>query len=156
MSERRAGRPGRLQGILRRSDSDIAAIRRQTGRLEQATRRLNSVLPARVHGHWQVASLSAERLIITAESSAWATPLRACQASLLEAAGNLLGTVPARLQIRLAAPPPARPPREPVSLSADTAAHLESAARGMENERLAESLRRLASRHSDPVRSGHR
>lgn len=156
MSERRAGRPGRLQGILRRSDSDIAAIRRQTGQLERATRRLNAVLPARIHGHWQVASLSAERLIITAESSAWATPLRACQADLLKAAGDLLGAPPARLQIRLAAPPPARPPREPVSLSADTAAHLESAARGMDNERLAESLRRLASRRGGQPQSGHR
>ncbi len=146
MSERRAGGPGRLQGIMRRSSSDMGAIRRQTALLERATRTLNGALPGRLHGHWQVAALSTDALIVTAESSAWATPLRAYQAALLEAAAESLGVRPARLQIRLATPPPARPPRQSVTLSAETARHLESAARGMDNDRLAASLRRLASR----------
>ena len=154
MSERGAGGPGHLQGIMRRSNTDMSAIRRQTALLERATRTLNGVLPERLHGHWQVASLSAQALIVTAESSAWATPLRACQASLLQAAGESLGVRPGRLQIRLAAPAPARPPRRGVSLSESTARHLESAARGMDDDRLAASLRRLASRR--PGGSGDR
>ena len=155
MSERKGGGPGRLQGILRRSTNDIAAIRRQTALLEEATRTLNASLPPRLHGHWQVASLSADALIVTAESSVWATPLRAYQSALLEAAAQLLAVQPARLQIRLAAPPPAKPPRDSVVLSAEAARHLESAARGMDDSRLAASLRRLASRR-DERSSGHR
>lgn len=147
MSERRAGGPGRLQGIMRRSSSDMKAIRRQTALLERATRTLNGALPGRLHGHWQVAALSTDALIVTAESSAWATPLRAYQSALLATAGESLGVRPARLQIRLATPPPARPPRRrSATLSDETARHLESAARGMDDKRLAESLRRLASR----------
>ena len=154
MSERKGDGPGRLQGILRRSSSDIAAIRRQTALLERATRTLNESLPPRLHGHWQVASLSADALIVTAESSVWATPLRAYQSTLIEAAARLLGVEPKRLKIRLAAPPPTRPPKESVVLSTEAATHLESAARGMEDPRLAASLRRLASRRGKGS-SGH-
>ncbi|AGY92479.1 hypothetical protein SPICUR_07595 [Spiribacter curvatus] len=155
MSERKGGGPGRLQGVLRRSTNDIAAIRRQTALLEQATRTLNASLPPRLHGHWQVAALSADALVITAESSVWATPLRAYQSGLLEAATALISVQPKRLQIRLAAPAPAKPPRESVMLSAGAAQHLESAARGMDDSRLAASLRRLASRRHERS-SGHR
>lgn len=146
MSERKGGGPGRLQGILRRSAGDVAAIRRQTAWLADATRELNAVLPPRLHGHWQVAALSTEALVITAESPAWSTPLRAQQAALLDAAAALMGKRPEKLTVRLATARQIPPRRAGQAMSPATADHLESAARGMDNPRLAASLRRLASR----------
>ena len=146
MSERKGGGPGRLQGILRRPAGDVAAIRRQTAWLEDATRRLNGVLPPRLHGHWQVAGVSARALVITAESPVWATPLRANQAALLDAAAALSESRPERLTIRLAATRQPPPRRAGQTMSTETADHLESAAKGIDDPRLAASLRRLASR----------
>ena len=146
MSERKGGGPGRLQGILRRSSGDVAAIRRQTAWLADATRELNAVLPPRLHGHWQVAALSPAALVITAESPAWSTPLRAQQSALLDAAAGLAGRRPEKMTLRLAAARQSPPRKAGRTLSAETADHLESAAEGVDNPRLAESLRRLASR----------
>ena len=146
MSERKGGGPARLQGILRRSAGDMAGIRRRTAWLADATRELNGVLPPRLHGHWQLAAASVTALVVSAESPAWATPLRAHQSALLDAAADLVGGRPAKLTIRLAAgrrPPPRR--NGPVMAPA-SAEHLASAARGMDDPRLAAALRRLASR----------
>ncbi len=148
MSERKGKGPHRLGGVLRKPDSELAGIRAQAERLTHATHTLNAELPPRVLGHWQVAQLSAQALVVVAESATWATYLRSHQAALLARAGELLGEPPQQFKIRIAALTAKRPRPKGPRMSAEVSERLSKASAGMSDPRLAEALKRLASRRS--------
>ena len=148
MSDKRRNRPRRMQRVLTDERSELATLRRRTGLLEQATRDIGAALPDRFHGHWRVAALSHEALVIAAASPVWATALRSHQPTLLTAAGALLGQSPQRLQVRVSNTPGRAWRAAGHHLSPNAAAILEEAAGISDNPRLAAALRRLASRSS--------
>jgi hypothetical protein len=140
------GSPRRINGLLKTTGGDVHDIERHTRWLVQTGNRLQWVLPERLRGHWQLAAVDVDALVLVAESPAWATPLRGYQQALLDAAAEVIGQRPAALRIRLAKPVHRRPKAASPPLSAEAIRHLQNAADGMVDPRLADGLRRLASR----------
>ncbi len=146
MAGNRPGSPRRINGVMKATGGDIRDIERHTHWLVQTGNRLQSVLPERLQGHWQLAAIDADALVLVAESPVWATPLRGYQQALLDAASQIIGHRPAALRVRLAKPVNRRPRAASPALSHEAVRHLENAAEGMVDPRLADGLRRLASR----------
>lgn len=139
--------PRRVRGLLDGHHGELAGLRQQTRSLDRATQGLSAAVPARLEGHWRVAALSTDALVVAVDSPVWATALRTHQQALLDAAGELQGTVPRRIRIRVLTPrTPPRPAPRQQSLSPSAAENLEEAARAADDPRLAAALRRLAAR----------
>ena len=144
--DKRSG-PAPVRRLLDSQRGDLAGLRRQTRELDRAMEALTAVLPDRLQGHWRVAALSADALMLAVDSPVWATALRGHQEALLEAAGALRGRRPKRIQIRILTPrSPDRPTSRQQVLSESAVENLEETARACDDPRLAEALRRLATR----------
>jgi len=142
--------PAPVRRLLDSHQGDLAKLRRQTRDLNQATQALAAVLPDRLQGHWRVAALSAQALVLGVDSPAWTTALRGHQQALLDAAGKLQGMRPQRIQIRILTPRTLdRPAPRQQALSASAVENLEETAQACDDPRLAEALRRLASRRRE-------
>lgn len=145
MSTARRGRPRAVRGILRSDRDTLGRIAERARALGQLQRRLQGALPARLRGHWQLAAVDAEALVVVAEGSVWAAQLRYHQRALLDAAARATGRRPARCRITVE-PPRLAPRREPRRLSVEAARSLRETARSVEDERLRRALLRLAAR----------
>ncbi len=143
--ERRPGGPKRLRGLLRRQHSPLADIADHTRALTRLQRRLERVVPATTRGHWHVADVDAERLLVVADAPVWASSLRYRQAALLDAVAEVIGQRPGGCRITVEPPRLARkqPPRV---LSEQASEHLRRGAATVDDPRLREALERLASR----------
>jgi hypothetical protein len=151
MSESKGKGPSRLSGVIQQEKNALSDIHRETARLETVTQQLATTLPARMQGHWQVASISAEALSVSVTGSVWATPLRAQQQALLAKAKQIIGVEPAKLRIRVQSARAERPRRGGPRMSSQAGATLREAARGIEDPKLAAALARLAERdHKKP------
>ena len=147
MSDERTSGPSRLGRLITHRDGSLSTLEAQARWLRKVENTLSACLPDSYEGHWQVAALGQNALVVSVPSSVWVTGLRARQTALLDAAEALLGARPGELRVRVLPPPP--PPPEPPpgpTLSEQAAQSLRNAASGMEDPRLAEALSRLAGR----------
>jgi hypothetical protein len=145
--ERRAGGPKRLRGMLRRRQSPLALIADHARALSGLQRRLERAVPATTRGHWHVAGVDTERLLLVVDAPVWASALRYRQGALLDAVAEVIGQRPHTCRITIEPPRLARrqPPRQ---LSAAASEHLRSSAASVDDPRLREALERLASRRT--------
>jgi len=148
MSSGRRTRPRAVRGILRASRETLGTIAERARTLGHLQRRLQGSLPARLRGHWQLAAVDADALVVVADGPAWASQLRYHQRALLDAAGRATGRRPARCRITVE-PPRLAPRREPRRLSAVAGRSLRETAQCVEDERLRRALLRLATRAQD-------
>lgn len=150
MSSPRRGRPRAVRGILRGDRAMLGNIAERARSLGQLQRRLQRALPVRLRGHWQLAGIDDEALVLVAEGPVWASQLRYHQRALLQAAAEATGRSPARCRIGVE-PPRLAPRREPRELSGSARDNLREAAAASDDPRLRAALLRLASRsqHDD-------
>lgn len=146
-AKRRTGGPKRLRGLLRRQRSPLAGIAEHTRALARLQRRLERVVPNATRGHWHVADVDTERLLVVADAPVWASSLRYRQGALLDAVAEVIGQRPAGCRITVEPPRLARkqPPRV---LSEAASEHLRRGAATVEDPRLRAALERLASRRT--------
>ncbi|PWG65167.1 DciA family protein [Spiribacter halobius] len=150
MSSARRSRPRAVRGILRGDRSTLGSIAERARSLATLQRRLQAALPARLRGHWQLAGVDEEAVVLVAEGPVWASQLRYHQRALLEAAARATGHRPTRCRISVEPPRLARK-REPRELTASARDNLREAAAATDNPQLRSALLRLASRsrHED-------
>ncbi|WP_440997296.1 DciA family protein [Arhodomonas sp. SL1] len=147
--ETKNGRPRALRGVLRQGEGPLPRLGERSRHLARVQRHLQRALPGEAAGQWQLARVDAEEVQLVARSPAWATRLRYQQSAVLAAAAELIGTIPRHCRITVEPPrlQGRRPP--PRQLSRDNARLLEATADGCDDPRLAQALRRLASRAGD-------
>ncbi|HEB98439.1 MAG TPA: DUF721 domain-containing protein [Thiotrichales bacterium] len=122
-------------------------LRREGEALRRLETRLRKLLPAELADHARVGQLKAKCLIIYADSPAWAARLRFLAPQLVKQLRETGAVKPATIQIRvLPGTERPQPPRRQASLSEDSRRLIEQTARGIDDEKLASALRRLARR----------
>lgn len=125
-----------------------ARLLEQVHRLQSLNALLRACLDTEAAPHIQVADLSADRLVVHADSAAWATRLRYLAPQLLRCLHKTPQLTNVRhLDIRVI--PHGQPTTSvahPAVLSADSASILESAAAGISDPPLRTALKRLARR----------
>ena len=135
-----APKPRRLDQVLNAPAGRLGAMTAHARRLAEAARQLEGCLPAEVAAHCRLADLSSGRLVLAADTPAWATRLRYHTADIRQT----LGAADCRV---IVAPAPAEPAtvRPPAPAMSDRAADsLESTADAVGDAALAAALRRLA------------
>lgn len=127
----------------------LGAVYRRARALAKLREALVEALPEQERRHFVGVSGSKRRLVIFADSPAWATRLRYCSPDLETAAARHVGVRP-NLVFRVAVEHgvPLPPPRSPW-LPERVVNTLESSARTVKDEGLAAALRRLARGGSD-------
>lgn len=143
---KRGGRPRPLRGWLRGRDRVLDRIGERSRELGRLQRRLQHALPESAAGRWQLAAVDRETLTIVAESPAWASQLRFRQSALLAAVQQIAGFRPPRCRITVNPPRLGGRRRDRAHLSNETMKHLRQFADTQDDNRLRESLLRLASR----------
>ena len=133
-------KPKRLDQVLSASAGRLGAVAAHSRRLADAAQRLADCLPGGLAAHCRLADLDDGRLVVAADSSAWATRLRYHTAELRQK----LGVETCRVIVMPVSAPVARgrPPLAPISERA--AGVLESTAQSVADPALAAALRRLA------------
>lgn len=136
----------RLNRLLSRPGSGLAALVAHADAVAVLDRRLRPLLDPALAGHCRVAAFRDGRLILSADSAGWATRLRYHTERIRE---KLSAPGEAVVSCRVIVVPPAgddrterRDPPEP--LSASSARTVECAADGVAHTPLADALRRLA------------
>lgn len=115
--------------------------------LATLARELQRALPPALAGHWQAARLDADALVLVAEGPAFATQLRYATPLLLDAVARHSGIRPRNVEIKSTAYQPVRRERHRVTrnMSEENADLLKGMASGVDDPRLSQALRRLAS-----------
>jgi len=123
----------------------LSAVYRHAHRLAKLRAALAEALEVEIRQHLVGVSGTSQRLVIFADTSGWATRLRYQAPDLEAAALDHLGTRPTLVFRVMPDAPPlhSATPRSPW-LSERVVATLEASARTVEDEELAEALRRLA------------
>jgi hypothetical protein len=127
-------------------NSPTVRLLREAGRLAKLAEALGTRLPPSFAGHWQLAQVHPQSLVLVADSPAWGAQLRFWQAELLDAVAADAGFRPRTLQVRASgykAHPRAIHPRRQV-LSAQSAGVIAGAAATTQDARLRQALERLA------------
>lgn len=123
----------------------LADVLRRAGKLRRLDQALRSRLPADLAGHVHVANVRAARLVVIADSAAWATRLRFHGGNILQDLRSPDGGELRRLDIQVRPhgiePRPKRRAQRP---SPAACRNIESVAAHIEDNDLADALRRLA------------
>lgn len=141
----------RVDALLSAPGSVLGALTEQARGLARLNRAVGAELDSEIAPHCQVTGLRGGTLTIICDSAAWATRLRYHGPALrdrLAAAGTPVS------EVRVAVRPPLQPqmapvpaaPAAPPRLAASAAESLRVAAGAVEDDDLAEALRRLAGR----------
>ena len=139
------GSPTVLAKILR---SGACRLWEQARRRQRLTRLLQEQLPSALHGHCEVADLSADAVVLATDSTVWAARLRYYSPQILKHLAQHETVNPRTIRIRVLPPTEPRPTQaapQP-SLSEQNRTLLRQAADGIDHPRLQEALRRLAAR----------
>ena len=145
----RPSRPRQLSGALRDASGPAAGVYARADRLRRQEAWLFEVLPTQARNHVRLAGITAEELRLVVDSPEWRHRVRYIGPHLQEVVAKHSGTRPRRVTVKVG-DLPRRPERvTPRRLSKTASDTLRSAASGIEDERLAEALSRLASRRDD-------
>ncbi len=144
-SNERKGRPRPLRGLLRDRNSPLGKIAEHARQLNGLQRKLERAAPEAARGHWRIAGVDAEALVLEVDVPAWAAALRYRQGALLDAVAEVIGLRPKRSRIGIE-PPRLSRGRPPATLSSTAAEHLRRGATSAADPQLAAALQRLASR----------
>lgn len=141
-------KPVSMSRILERfGTSEHSAIPHKVRALAVLERQILSLLPPEFAPHCRVAGVTGGRLLLVADTPAWAARLRFQGTQLVQHLGRV-GTVTVRtVQVRIIPPiDETRPAPRRIRLSAENARLLEQTAKGIRDARLAQALTRLARR----------
>lgn len=131
-----------------RGASTLSRLRQEGEALQRLETRLRQLLPAELADHARVGQLKGKCLILYADSPAWAARLRFLAPQLVKQLGEKGAVKSATIRVKVlptaAHPQPTR--RRQPRLSEDTRRLIEQTARGIDDEKLASALRRLARR----------
>ncbi|MBK5944339.1 MAG: DciA family protein [Halorhodospira halophila] len=147
---RREGKLHRIAPRLAQRPGPLRAVIDHARGLERLGRRLQRNLPPETQGHWRLARLDEEEMVLIADGSGWGTRLRYLSRQLQDAAEAISGQRPRRVTVRVA--PASSAPRKlqgPGPLSEQAANTLRRAAATSSDPALREALERLASRRRD-------
>lgn len=134
-----------LRGRGSGDGAPLGDVLRRAAGLHRLDRALRERLPADLAGHVHVANVRAARLVVIADSAAWATRLRFHGGNILQELRSPEGTELRRLDIQVrprGIEPRPRPRAQRPSAAARR--HIESVAAHIEDDDLADALRRLA------------
>ncbi len=148
MSTRPTPKP--LTELLRNASATQQQLVSKAARLQKMQTRLHQLLPTDLAAHVQVANLRGDRLVLTADASAWASRLRYLSTDLLQQLRSD-GWRCQRIDIKVAAlhaPPPV--PKVKRSLSDASRRLLLQTAKHIDNPEIAATLEKLA-QHGEPV-----
>ena len=135
-----APKPRRLDQVLNTPAGRLGAVTAHARRLAEAARQLEGCLPAEVAAHCRLADLSSGRLVLAADTPAWATRLRYHTAEIRQK----LGAAECRVIVAPAEAGRTSPVPTPPVMSDRAADTLESTAGAVDDPALAAALRRLA------------
>lgn len=141
-------KPVSIGRILERfGTSEHSDIPHKVRALAVLENRVLSLLPPEFAPHCRVAGLTGGRLLLVADTPAWAARLRFQGTHLVQHLGRV-GTVTVRtVQVRIIPPvDETKPAPRRTRLSAENARLLEQTAKGIQDPRLAQALTRLARR----------
>ncbi len=138
-------KPQRLDQVLTAPTGRLGAIASHARRLAELDALVRLCLGDELAAHCRLADLRSGRLVLAADTPAWATRLRYHTPELrqkLAAAGMTV----AECRIVVAPPPPTRPadPSQRPNMSAGSASALNATAESIRDPALAAALRRLA------------
>lgn len=139
----------RITDVLTGDDESQNRLLHKARQLQRLQSRLQSLLPAELAAHVQIANLRGTQLVLTADGSAWASRLRYLSADLLrqlQTAGWSCQHIDVKVASRFA--PPSNP-KKPRSISATARHLLQQTAQHIDDPELAAALARLA-RHKRP------
>ena len=147
-------RSGPVYKSLLGKNSEVAHYFTHSEYLIKLTRGLRKVLEPNLAPHFQVASFSGSKLVLTTPSAAWATRLRLQSAGLVTILSQQImefqGIKSIEIKILPYRPEPPVRPHEPRYLSSDAARDLTAMAETFSNAALKDAMLRLASRAKDP------
>ena len=141
--------PRPLAELLRSAGSNQQQLLKKAGRLQQLQTKLQKLLPADLATHVQLANLRGDRLVLTADSSAWASRLRYLSADLLlqlRTDGWRCQRIDVKVAPLLQAPPSTNVKR---SLSAASRRLLRQTAEHIGDPEIAATLQKIA-QHGEP------
>jgi hypothetical protein len=137
---------GALRPLAAVAEPSLVGLVARARELDALDRTLRDALPEPLARHCRLANVRGSRLVFLASSSSVAARLRLAQATLLQAAGRVLGRPFDRLTLKVApvpSVPPDQAPQKPLSNSAS--AHIADAARVLADPELRDLLLRMAS-----------
>ena len=132
---------------LQNAKGQLSRLLAQADKLAELNRIMNAYLPPHFQGHATIAGLTPEHWIIHTDSSAWSTRLRYVLPSLQRQLSDHLQTEIPRLKVRVrpATDVVCKPtPVRRLTVSDETVATLEVAARNLNDPRLSMAMQRLA------------
>lgn len=133
--------------LLTGNSGSLSEVIRHATRLRRLDRAFRKLLPGPAQAHCRVANLRGDTLVVAADSPVWASRIRYESRQILREMATSCGVTASRIQILVRSPEaPETAASGPRSLPRSAARSLEAAAAAVEDEDLAEALRRLASR----------
>lgn len=136
--------PRPLAELLHSASGNQQKLLQKAGRLQQLQSQLHRLLPADLATHVQLANLRGDRLVLTADSSAWASRLRYLSADLLlqlRTNGWRCQRIDVKVAPLIQAPPSANVKR---SLSSASRRLLRQTAKHIDDPEMAATLQKLA------------
>lgn len=144
MSASNSNRPKKLGNWF--GETVAGGVARRARALQAQEQRLWQSLAGLIDGNWRLARVDEEALVLVVESPAHASAVRYRQRQILAAVEKSNGMRPRRLRVKVAPTAVKQRPAPKRELSPEAAAHIESAAQGMDTPELREALLRLARR----------
>lgn len=136
-----------IRDLFTGDSGSLSEVVRHATRLRRLDRAFRKLLPGPAQAHCRVANLRGDTLVVAADSPVWASRIRYESRQILREMAVSCGVTASRIQILVRTPEtPETLASRPRKLPPEAALNLEAAANAVEDEELAEALRRLASR----------
>ncbi|MCC5810227.1 MAG: DUF721 domain-containing protein [Ectothiorhodospiraceae bacterium] len=143
-NQSRSPRP--LSRTLASGAGKLAGLEQRVATLQHWQTILARVLPPEARGHWGLARIDADGMVLVADGSAWASKLRFMSTAMARTVADAGGVQPKRVIVKVGSPRPVDKKRTPRQLSEQARRHLMAAASTEDNAALRAALQRLARR----------